>query len=508
MSRVLPLGALVGLALWSTGARAEDPVEPATEPAPTPTEPAAAPRPDGLYGETPSSASEASYFGSGAPSAAAEDAAFGAPTETPPTAAPEDGESLIGGPLTSNATIQGLLGATSERFAIGGKLYLRLDSTATRSWNPHKITLASPDTLYVYVDGRPNDRVRAFVQGKLKHDFTLVDGATNSFGQTVNVNTVGLDQLWLKFDIARKVFLTIGDQKVKWGSGRFWNPTDFMNQQVLDPLAAYDLRTGVPLVKVHIPVQPLGANLYALASMDGAGKAEDVGGALRAEWAAGSTELALSGAVRKDQPVRLGGDISTAIWLFDLHVEGAVRHGDTTPYYEGALDLDTLEFPTEYTREDEWIPQVTAGAQIGFNYTPDDAAYVGAEFFYNGSGYGDASLYPWLLFNGQFQPFYLGQEYVGAYVFLPSPLGLDDHNFTASYLTNLSDQSMLVRADWSATVLTQLNLNVYAQYHFGEAGEFNYSVDIPAVPYVDGLEDGYTIPKPGLDVGLGLTVAF
>lgn len=474
MRPALPRVVLTALALASTSARAEEPA-------------------DATVGD---------------PSAAAEDAAFGSPDTPAPADTPEDGETLIGGPLTSNATIQSLLGATSDRFAIGGKLYLRLDSTATHNWNPDKITLASPDSVYIYVDGRPNDRVRAFVQGKLKHDFTLVDGSTNTYGQTVNVNTVSLDQLWLKFDVAHKVFLTLGDQKVKWGSGRFWNPTDFMNQQVLDPLAAYDLRTGVPLLKVHVPVQALGANLYGLASLDGASKAEDVGGALRAEWATGSTELALSGALRKDQPVRLGADVSTAIWLFDLHVEGAVRHGDTTPYYKGTLDLENLEFPTSYTREDDWIPQVTAGAQIGFNYTPDDAAYLGAEFFYNGSGYEDASLYPALLFSGQFQPFYLGQEYVGAYVFLPSPLGLDDHNFTASYLTNLSDRSMLVRADWSATVLTQLNLNVYAQYHFGDVGEFNYSLNIPAIPYVDGLEEGYSIPKPGLDVGLGLTVAF
>ncbi len=440
-----------------------------------------------------------------------ENALFGGDASTTEPAVPtptEDGESLIGGPLTSNATIQSLLGATSDRFAFGGKLYLRFDSTETKDWDWPSTTLASPDSLYLYVDGRPNDRLRAFVQAKLKHDFTLTDGAVNSYGTTVHVNTVSLDQLWLKFDVARKVFITVGDQKVKWGSGRFWNPTDFLNQQVLDPLAAYDLRTGVPLLKVHVPVQAIGANLYALASLDGASSADQVGGAVRAEWATGSTEVALSGALRKDQPVRLGGDISTAIWLFDLHVEGAVRHGDKQDYWKGNLDFDTFEFPTSYSREDEWIPQVTAGAQIGFNYTSEDAAYVGAEFFYNGSGYESENLYPWLLFQGQFQPFYLGQEYVGAYVYLPSPLRLDDHSFTASYLTNLSDRSMIVRVDWSATVLTQMYLNAYAQYHFGDVGEFNFSFDIPAVSGVTGLENGYSIAPPGLDVGVGFTVAF
>jgi hypothetical protein len=428
--------------------------------------------------------------------------------EPPSTVESEAGETLIGGPLTSDATMQSLLGATSDRFAFGGKLYMRLDASQTADWEPLAPTLSSPNALYLYVDGRPNNRLRAFVQAKLKHDFTVTDGATNAFGQTSATNAIALDQLWLKFDIGRKVFITVGDQKVKWGSGRFWNPTDFLNQQVLDPLAAYDLRIGVPLLKVHVPVQALGANVYAIANLDQADALNKVGGALRAEWAAGSTEVALSGALRKDQPVRLGADISTAIGLFDLHVEGAVRHGDTKSFWKGELDLSTFTFPESYSREDDWIPQVTAGAQLGFNYTSEDAAYIGAEYFYNGSGYTDPKLYPWLLFNGEFQSFYLGEQYASAYVFLPSPGRLDDQNFTASFLTNLSDGSMITRLDWSTLVLTQMSLNAYAQYHFGKNGEFNYSLEVPAVPGVAGLEDGLAIDAPSLDVGVGLTVSF
>lgn len=417
-------------------------------------------------------------------------------------------ESLISGPLTSDSTILGRLGATTDRFAIGGKLYMRLDATQNADWDLPATTLASPDSLYLYVDGRPNDRLRAFVQGKLKHDFTLTEGATNVYGEPVNVTTVSLDQLWLKFDVGRRAFLTLGDQKIKWGSGRFWNPTDFLNQQVLDPLAAYDLRPGVPMLKVHIPVQALGANLYAIANLDQASALDEVGGAVRAEWAGGSTEVAVSGAVRKDQPVRLGADLSTAIWLIDLHVEGALRHGDTADFWKGELDLETFEFPTAYSREDEWIPQVTAGAQIGFNYSSEDAAYLGGEFFYNGSGYAGPSIYPWLLFTGQYQPFYLGQQYAAAYVYLPEPGRIEDQSYTASYLANLSDGSMLTRVDWSISVLTQMSLNVYAQYHFGDAGEFNFSVDLPAVAGIEGLEEGYSIKPPTLDLGAGLTVAF
>ncbi|MSP54703.1 MAG: hypothetical protein EXR69_03725 [Myxococcales bacterium] len=435
-------------------------------------------------------------------SAIDEGALFGGSPDTDPAA------SLIGGPFTSDSTILSRLGATTDRFAIGGKLYMRLDATQDTDWHLPSTTLASPDAVYLYVDGRPNDRLRAFVQGKLTHDFTLTEGATDAYGQPINVSSVSLDQLWLKFDVGRRVFLTLGDQKLKWGSGRFWNPTDFLNQQVLDPLAAYDLRPGVPLLKVHIPVQALGANLYAIANLDQASAVDRIGGAVRAEWAGGSTEFAVSGAARKDQPVRLGADLSTAIWLVDLHVEGAVRHGEPADFWEGGLDIETLDFPTAYSREREWIPQVTAGAQIGFNYSTEDAVYLGGEYFYNGSGYSEPSIYPWLLLTGQYQPFYLGEHYAAAYIFLPEPGRIEDQSYTASALTNLSDGSVLTRVDWSLTVLTQLSLNVYAQYHFGDVGEFNFSLDIPAVPGVEGLEEGYSITPPTLDLGAGLTVAF
>ena len=46
--------------------------------------------------------------------------------------------------------------------------------------------------------------------------------------------------MWLNFDIGRTVFVTAGRQRVKWGIGRFWNPTDFLQPARLDALAFFD----------------------------------------------------------------------------------------------------------------------------------------------------------------------------------------------------------------------------------------------------------------------------
>jgi hypothetical protein len=261
----------------------------------------------------------------------------------------------------------------------------------------------------------------------------------------------------------------------------------------------------VTLVKLHVPFEAAGANVYAIGNLHSADRLEEVGGALRAEWAVGSTEVSATAAARKDQPLRLGGDVSTGIWVLDLHLEGAVQHGVTAPFWEGTLDLETLEFATEVDRSEDWIPQVAGGAEVSLKYNDEDVLYLGAEGFWNDAGYADATLYDWLLYEGQFTPFYLGQTYVGAYAFVPSPGQLDDASFTASVLTNLSDGSALARVDTRVLVLTYINVNAYAAIHFGEPGEFRFGLDIPPMP---GLEEGLVVPPSLVDAGIAATVSF
>jgi hypothetical protein len=231
-----------------------------------------------------------------------------------------------------------------------------------------------------------------------------------------------------------------------------------------------------------------------------------VGGALRAEVAFGSTEITASAGARKDRPVQLGADVSTGIRLFDLHVEGAVRHGDETPYWEGRLDFETLELPTEIDRSDDWIAQVVAGATISIALNPEDALYVGGEYFFNDAGYDGRKLYTWLLANGQYRPLYVGRHYVGAYAMLPSPGSWDDATFTASAIGNLSDGSWLARGDVRVLALTHLSLNAYGAGHFGKHGEMRLAIDVPAIPGV--VDEPISVPAPAVDLGVGATVAF
>lgn len=452
------------------------------------------------------------FGSSGDPSPTPEPAPEPAPEPTPEPA-PTDGppasrdDSMLSEAIRTDAAIDQRIDEADQALTVGGKLTLRTVVSLPESAELTDVGMDSPNLLDLFLDARPDDRTRAYVSARLSHDWSVTDGATNDFGVEQSTSSVSLDQLWLKFDVGRKVYVTAGRQRIKWGTGRFWNPTDFMNQQARDPLAAFDVRTGVSLLKVHVPVTSA-ANLYAIANLDRADHLDEVGGALRAELAFGQGEASLSAAFRKDQPQRYGADLSYGLWLFDVKLEGAVLHGIKEPFYKGTLDIETFTFPEEYSREDDWITQGTASVEISFDVTDEDTLSLGAEAFVNHAGYTDPGVYAWLLANGQYTPFYVGRQYAGAYLYYPSPGPLDDTSVTFSALANLSDDTGVLRLDHRWNPLTWLDITTYAAYYFGEQGEFYYALSVPAVPGVETLEDGLEIVPDRWNVGVWAQVRF
>ncbi|MBW1810994.1 MAG: hypothetical protein JRJ87_22585 [Deltaproteobacteria bacterium] len=432
-------------------------------------------------------------------------------------------EEMFGGsqdevPPNSDRLLESKLAEVDDFLDIGGDLYMRLqyyqfDKSSDGSFDEYR--LASPNLLHLYLDGRPNDHLRAFVRGRLQYDFTVDENDPYNAMLGTQALDVFLDQLWLKFDIGRVAYITVGRQVIRWGSGRFWNPTDFLNQQHRDPLATFDERLGVSLIKVHIPVESLGWNFYAVANLDGATTPEEVGGALRAEFLFGSNELAVSAAYRKDQPLRLGLDISSAVWEFDLRVEAAVVHGDKTPYWRGRFDMLNLVFPEEYSREDDWIPQLTAGAEVAIMYSDQDSLIIGVEYFYNDATNKDSQLYTWLLMQGNYMPFYLGQHYASGYLALMQPGDWNDTTFFLSGITNMSDGTWIARLDYQVRLLTYLQLSAFATFHFGDYGEFRLPTEIPAIDeamipestpesWRQILIDGLSVPAQRFELGIWL----
>ncbi|WP_205525643.1 hypothetical protein [Pyxidicoccus trucidator] len=499
-----------------------EPEKPAEAPAPPAASEQAAPadRPseDSLFGGD--TAAEA-------PASAAEQ-----PSSTGPSEPGGDRDSeALGGPATRSAFDSEE--AVDDPLKIGGQFYLRGNVAANEGVSFGNTRFSAPTLVDGYFDARPTDRLRGFVVGRLSYDPTLATGT----GEDAPANPrVLLDQAWLRFDLERTVFFTVGKQHVKWGTGRIWNPTDFLSPQRRDPLAFVDLRTGVSMVKLHVPWEARGWNFYGIAVMDDLGtdagavtdpsggttaqpggrepvnRISRIGAALRAEVVLGPAEVGASAVAQRGRKPRFGLDLSSALGPIDVYGELALKKGTDRPLYrlpEGATLEDIFQngVQVESYIPEGLTPQVTGGANYTFGYGENDLAVVGLEYFYNSTGYTSAIGYPYLFNQNAFQPLYVGRHYGAAYVFLDRPGPLERTSFNLFTLGNLSDRSFQSQLNVTHRVLTYLTVEAFGAVHYGrKGGEFRLGFTVPDVVVNDVPIQGFTLAAPTFEVGAGLRI--
>ena len=347
-----------------------------------------------------------------------------------------------------------------DRLQIGGMFYARQGVAKARDVGFGAMTLAQSSLVDVYLDGRVNERVRAYVRGRLAWN-PLADvaaGAGSGFsaagpGEEVRV---GLDQLWLKWDLGRTAYLTLGSQHVRYGATRIWNPGDVVNRTRRNPLQFFDERTGVPMLKVHVPWEARGWNFYGLLLTDDATTLDKVGAILRSEVVVGPAEVGLTGLARKGDDPRVALDVSAGVWELDLMAETGLQVGDG-----------------------EVLWQASAGVAWTWPYREDDSLTVGLEWFHNPQGFEserdavDAAAKALLTGAASpIVPLYTSRDYVGALAVVASPGDWKDVSVSAIALTSISDRSGLVRLALQGRVLTDLGVEAFVAGVWGE-GEFS-----------------------------------
>jgi hypothetical protein len=461
-----------------------------------------------------------------------------AKTAAPETAAPEPQEPGKAPPATRDAEILGATrsdmfteeAAPDDPLEIGGQLYLRAQSTALEGQSPDDFSFSAPSLLDVYLDARPNDRVRGFVLGRMSFDSTLptesgqfgairapdaTGGSLGSaspaalFAPQTRGPRVALDQLWLRFDVAHTLFVTAGKQHVRWGTGRFWAPTDYLHFRRRNPLDVFDARSGTTLLKLHLPIESKAWNFYAFAVTEGSGATPTLGsvaGAARAELVFGPAELGLGAFVQRYRRPKWAADLSAGIGDLDVYGELAVRDGrdiDRVQFSPNAVvpefePAPSWESPEDTARRqlaqvvDAFYPlyrsrglkaQAVGGLSYSQKYNDNDTFTLGAEYFYNGLGHHGPAPYPGLVLPHSTELvdaatfFYLGQHYGAVFLALPSPYSLDSHSFTLSTLGNLSDLSFITRLDYSLVLLTHARFEAFISARYGqENGEFRFGV--------------------------------
>jgi hypothetical protein len=458
------------------------------------------------------------------------------PATLPPAAAAEQGGSdRDKSVLSASGEVQHVSDyqAPDNPLQIGGQIYLRAQSTAYQGDNPDRWTLNTPSLVDAYFDARPNPRVRAFIQGRMSYNAaappsgggaTTVNGLPTgsmgafaggsptgftTFSQTRGPTTI-LDQMWIRFDVLQRVFVTAGKQHVRWGTGRFWQPTDYLHPLKRNPLDVFDARPGTTMLKLHLPWEERAWNFYAFGVMEDPNAASNtlqtVSGGARAEIVIAGAELGLDALVKRDTKPRFGIDLSTGIWDFDVYADVGIRSGqdfqtpvaitpdpatlttceiDVNDMSKGTAVVDPLSGHYQLNTLSGIKTQAVVGVNWSHKYNDNDLFTIGAEYFYNQPGVSDPHLYPGLIFNTSntqmLNFFYIGRHYAALFASFPAPYSWNYTTFTLSTLGNLSDQSFVSRVDYSVTLLTHLTLEAFAGIHYGtRGGEFRAGFDIPA----------------------------
>jgi hypothetical protein len=376
---------------------------------------------------------------------------FGSPADTPasmPVAAAPRAATTPQPPATPDLERR-LLQLGDDRLQVGGLMLMRFNWNLTNGDSLADHRIGMPNLVDVYLDARPTDRVRGFVRGRLLWDPSLDASDPLVRAQGGEPTRVQLNELWLKFDIGRRVFVTLGQQLLLWGASRLWNPTDVINQTLRPVLSPFDQRNGRPLLKLQLPIESLGWNLYAIGVLDRVDSLDEAGIVGRAELVFSTVELGIVGAYRDEADPVVGLDLSAGVLDFDLTSEASLRIDDR---FDHGVALQT-----------------TAGIAYNLSVFDDDMLIFGGEYFYNQLG--ARSVDPLELFSGARQFFYAGRHYLALFATLPRPSTLDDWIFTLSGVGNLSDKSFIARFDLSVQLLTYLTLQAFVVAHFGRAGE-------------------------------------
>ena len=263
---------------------------------------------------------------------------------------------------------------------------------------------------------------------------------------------LALSELYYSFDIAKAVFVRIGNQLISWGPSSIWTPVDFINLQRTNPLTSLDLRVGKPGIRVHVPFSS--SNVFLFGDFSGTVTPSGVQDPLRttilsARWdlTVAGAELALTGSWGQSIQNRYGFDFSGRLLGFDVYGETAAAF----PYGSYAQS---------------WA------SSLGFQRTLGDLGYwsISGEFFYNSAGTADTSIYPAMVASRTFAPFYVGQYY--AYASLArSHFFVDGVTMSAAGFANLSDASYLVRTALAVSVPNLVPFTLAVSYAGGGPGK-------------------------------------
>ena len=352
-----------------------------------------------------------------------------------------------------------------ESLVLTGFLNSRTAYYMSRDWLYHENGGYGDNTLLPYfqgnlsLDARLRKAIKGFVNVSANcyptgtdtvHRVTLYDTRLNPLqGKAVYTETdyaaYRIEEMFVDVNFNRLVYLRVGKQVLKWGTGYLWTPTDLINVELKNLLDPSQVREGAYGARLHIPFGT-SANFYSFVKMNDAKNLDECSVAAKMEALVGITEFSVSALVRGERSPVYGADFSSRLFTLDIHGECAVSYGEA----ERRIDAAFSHAPRAYRRTGEWVPRASFGLGRGFEVLDvKDRLRIDAEVFYNGSGYhnhifnrGEA-VAGYFVQEGLYQPNYYGIYYAGLFVSF-ARLFVQDLSLSLYYIANISDESHAV----------------------------------------------------------------
>lgn len=232
-----------------------------------------------------------------------------------------------------------------------------------------------------------------------------------------------------------QVRVTVGRQRIAWGTGFVWNPTDLLNP--IDPTAIErEEKQGVDAAYVSVPFGTL-SQVEAVVAPNDPWTRASMAGRISTNWK--GYDVSLMGGSFRDAGV-IGGDFAGYIRSAGFRGEWAVTWGDRgDPYLRAVLNAD-YNFPSDY--------------------------YVFLEAYYNGHGVTDKEDY-------NFQQLLSGTTFSLAKAYGAASVQKSITPLLRAQLygvLNLNDQSGLAAPSLAYSATTNLEVGVSTYLFLGADG--------------------------------------
>jgi len=241
-----------------------------------------------------------------------------------------------------------------------------------------------------------------------------------------DIDKVAWDRYYAKFR-SPLIALTVGKQRIAWGSGYIWNPTDIFNPFVLSFAVKEEEESNVEALRVEVPIGERGGlDGYLLNDKKG----------IKVKGNAGKFDLSASFVDMGNGTSQIGFDSVGEVWGVGMRSEAAVKNNN--------------------------IMQ----AVLGWDYTLDNGVGLNMEYLYNGAGKKNKNDYDWAgLAAGNIKQ--VGMDYL----FFSANKQIDEiTGIRASMLSNLDDSSWLFYPSYTRNISQNVDLSLESMLTFGSDG--------------------------------------